>query len=252
MTRIVVGTDGSAHATTAMRWGADEAELHGSTLEVVLAWSFLDQHHPDHADRFDNDYNEAGARAALAAWVTEALGADAVVEQRVVCDLPARALLEASDAADLVVLGARGTGGFEGLLLGSVSERVAQLATRPVAVIRTGAPVRGGRVVVGIDGSARSLTALRWAAAEARIRDSDLDVVHAWPLPTTPPAPSWSSDGTYGTSAVAKTTMASDETSPATASGRASWGLAMAIVPCTAARAIETTTSTSLIPSSRP
>jgi len=190
MTRIVVGTDGSAHATTAMRWAADEAELHGSTLEVVLAWSFLDQHHPDHADRFDNDYNEAGARAALAAWVTEALGADAVVEQRVVCDLPARALLEASDAADLLVLGARGTGGFEGLLLGSVSERVAQLATRPVAVVRTSAPVRGGRVVVGIDGSARSLTALRWAAAEARIRDADLDVVHAWRLPmmAAPPA----------------------------------------------------------------
>jgi nucleotide-binding universal stress UspA family protein len=64
-----------------------------------------------------------------------------------------------------------------------VSERVAQLATRAVAVVRAAAPVRGGRVVAGIDGSARSLEALRWAAAEARARGANLDVVHAWQLP---------------------------------------------------------------------
>jgi nucleotide-binding universal stress UspA family protein len=38
-------------------------------------------------------------------------------------------------------------------------------------------------VVVGVDGSARSLTALRWASVEARARDAELDVVHAWRLP---------------------------------------------------------------------
>lgn len=191
MTKIVVGTDGSANATTAMRWAAQEAEIHGATLEVVLVWSYLDQHHPDRADRFDNTYNADSARATLAAWVTEALGPDAIAEQRVICDLAVRGLLEASDAAELLVLGARGTGGFAGLLLGSVSERVAQLATRPVAVVRDPAPVRGGRVVVGIDGSSRSRTALRWAAGEARARDAELDIVHAWrlPLTTTPEAP---------------------------------------------------------------
>ena len=190
MNRIVVGTDGSEHAKTAMRWAAEEADLHGATMEAVLAWHYLDQHHADHSDTFQSDYSEGHARAALAAWVTEALGEEVAVNQRVVCDLPARALLEASDAADLLVLGARGTGGFEGLLFGSVSDRVAQLATRPVAVVRAATPVRGMRVVVGVDGSARSLAALRWAAAEARARDADLDVVHAWRLPimAVPPA----------------------------------------------------------------
>jgi nucleotide-binding universal stress UspA family protein len=183
MKTIAVGTDGSDHASTAMRWAMDEADLHGARLEAVLVWSYIDQHHPDHGDAFDPGYSEAAARAALASWVSEALGADARVDQRVVLDLPARALLEVSDGADLLVLGARGKGGFEGLLLGSVSERVAQLATRPVAVVRTPAPVRGGRVVAGIDGSARSLEALRWAAAEARARDADLHVVHAWRVP---------------------------------------------------------------------
>ena len=35
------------------------------------------------------------------------------------------------------------------------------------------------RIVVGIDGSDRAAQALRWSLAEARLRDADLDVVHA-------------------------------------------------------------------------
>jgi nucleotide-binding universal stress UspA family protein len=181
--RIVVGTDGSETATTAIRWAAEEADLHAADLEVVLVWSLLDQYHVDRSDRFDPGYGEEEASETLRSWVAETLGSDAKATQRVVLDLPVRALLEAGDAADLLVLGARGKGGFDGLLLGSVSERVAQLANHPVAVVRATAPVRRGRVVVGIDGSARSLDALRWAAAEARARDADLDVVHAWRLP---------------------------------------------------------------------
>jgi nucleotide-binding universal stress UspA family protein len=185
MTRIVVGTDGSEHATRAMRWARDEARVHDAELEVVLAWGLLDQHHADRSDRFDGDYGPDAAQATLDAWVAETYGDGAGIQvtTRVECDLPARALLEAGQAADLVVVGARGSGGFEGLLLGSVSERVAQLAEGPVAVIRNAAPVQGGRVVVGIDGSARSRTAMRWAAAEARARGAELDVVHAWRLP---------------------------------------------------------------------
>jgi nucleotide-binding universal stress UspA family protein len=189
MKNSIVGTDGSENAATAMRWAVDEAAVHGAAVEVMLAWGPYHQHHADRSDRVDNDYGEDDARAALAAWVAEDLGRDAEVRQRVIRDGAIRALVVASDSADLLVLGARGTGGFEGLLLGSVSDRVAQFADRPVAVIRNEAPVRHGRVVVGIDGSARSLDALRWAAAEAGARDAELDVVHAWQLPmmTSPP-----------------------------------------------------------------
>lgn len=38
-------------------------------------------------------------------------------------------------------------------------------------------------IVVGVDGSEHSLAALRWAVAEARTRDVDLVVVHAWQYP---------------------------------------------------------------------
>src|SRR5690242_20336000 len=40
-------------------------------------------------------------------------------------------------------------------------------------------PARGA-VVVGVDGSAAAGAALRWAAAEARLRNTRLRVVHAW------------------------------------------------------------------------
>jgi len=40
-----------------------------------------------------------------------------------------------------------------------------------------------GRIVVGVDSSATSLKALRWALAEAKLRGSDVELVHAFPRP---------------------------------------------------------------------
>ena len=42
---------------------------------------------------------------------------------------------------------------------------------------------RGKRIVVGLDGSDESRSALRWAVAETAIWDAELDVVHAWDFP---------------------------------------------------------------------
>jgi nucleotide-binding universal stress UspA family protein len=40
-----------------------------------------------------------------------------------------------------------------------------------------------GTIVVGVDGSAPSLAALRWAADEAKLRDARLVALHAWIYP---------------------------------------------------------------------
>lgn len=39
------------------------------------------------------------------------------------------------------------------------------------------------RIVVGVDGSAGSISALRWALDEARLRETSVELVHAWHLP---------------------------------------------------------------------
>jgi nucleotide-binding universal stress UspA family protein len=47
----------------------------------------------------------------------------------------AKVLLDAGHDADMIVVGSRGRGGFAGLLLGSVSQQVAQHAPLPVVIV---------------------------------------------------------------------------------------------------------------------
>jgi nucleotide-binding universal stress UspA family protein len=184
--RIVVGVDESDGAADALRWAEQEADLDGAQLTAVMAWGWLDQHHLLDPSKWDAEYGEAEAHAALGRYVEMALGADALerVDIRVVANLAGPALVEASRDADLLVVGARGLGGFRGLLLGSVSQQCLHRSSTPVAVIRDGtAPTDPPRVVVAVDGSPAATDAARWAAAAARRRKARLDIVSVWQLP---------------------------------------------------------------------
>lgn len=189
MERIVVGVDGSTNAEAALQWAAEESDLHGVALTAVMAWDFLEQHHADGDGTFDPSYGSGEARQALHAAL-QAVSPSRPIEERAVLDKPAQALLDVSADADLLVVGARGLGGFKGLLLGSVSERMLEEGPCPVAVVREDiARPDDGPIVVGIDGSSPANEALRWAAGEARVRRAPLDVVHAWQMrPPTIPA----------------------------------------------------------------
>jgi nucleotide-binding universal stress UspA family protein len=180
---IIIGVDESAAAAAALVWGHEHARAHGRPATALMAWSLRDQHPLDPDATFDPDYGGADSRRDLAAIVQRALGADAVaVSQRTVRGGPVSQLVEASATADLVVVGARGSGGFHSLLLGSVSRRVLHGARCPVAVIRAATASPDGPIVVGVDGSAAGRAALKWAIAEARVRAAPLVALHAWQM----------------------------------------------------------------------
>jgi nucleotide-binding universal stress UspA family protein len=189
MTGIVVGVDGSEGGTIALRFAVEEGRLRGWPVTAVLAWDYLDQPRADPSVAFDPSYGESHAAAYCEAHLAGVLGDSAAgIEKRVVNDKAAPALLDAAADAELLVVGARGLGGFKGLLLGSVSRAVVEHAPCPVAVVHAprdgeAAATDPPRVVVGTDGSADALEAMRWAADEARARGAVLQVVHSWQQP---------------------------------------------------------------------
>jgi nucleotide-binding universal stress UspA family protein len=132
--RVVVGVDGSESSKVALRRAAAEAKAHGAVLEIVHAWTYLDQPGPT----FDPHYGEAKARERIDAFVVDVLGDDGPADTvlTVINDHASPAILRVSEGAFMVVVGARGLGGFKQLLLGSVSNHVVHHAQCPVLVVR--------------------------------------------------------------------------------------------------------------------
>jgi nucleotide-binding universal stress UspA family protein len=104
----------------------------------------------------------------------------------VVSGAPARSILVAAEevAADVIVVGRRGAGGYDELRLGSTAHQVAELADRPVAVVPntvgpdpTGWPV--SVIAVGHDGSSVAVAAVSWTVPLAVASASSVVLVHA-------------------------------------------------------------------------
>jgi nucleotide-binding universal stress UspA family protein len=97
------------------------------------------------------------------------------------------AVADCGHGASMLVLGARGAGGFSGMMLGSVSRYAAAHARCPVVVVREDTPAVQREVAVGIRDPRDSQGALAFAFEEAALRGAELLVVHAWYL--IPPLP---------------------------------------------------------------
>ena len=142
--RIVVGVDGSDHASAALRWALEEAMLRGAKVVAVYAWPFVPPPPLGAPDLLalpvgvvagDLEAERAAAERTLDASLAE-LGRDADVERRLVEGDAAEALVSEGQGADLVVVGSRGHSGIRAALLGSVSSHVIQHAPCPVVVVR--------------------------------------------------------------------------------------------------------------------
>lgn len=185
---VVVGVDGSACGMGALRWAADEAGRRGAPLRLVYAGVSAGPLSYEPADRM-----MAEAVAAAACWQS-----GISISSFVYDGPPADELCTESRRAELLVLGNRGRGDIEGMLLGSVSTQVAMHAQCPVLVVRDGqrwaAPETslpsGHPVVVGVDGSPAADLAAGLAFQEAELRGCPLIAVRAWQ----PPGRPWRSD----------------------------------------------------------
>lgn len=122
----------------ALRWAIEEAKLRDATLLAVTVWQYPAMTTmPAFGVLPPSDQLDEEARNQLTEILRDegALDAGIKVLEGVSQGPAAAALLEASEDADLLVVGSRGHGGFTGLLLGSVSQHCVTHARCPVVVV---------------------------------------------------------------------------------------------------------------------
>lgn len=188
--RVVVGVDGSESSLRALDMAAEEADRRGVPLEMVYSAGW-----PKRSRVPVTDSDVERLRVAAAAVLDDAgqRARDTAPDVRVVPSvhteaLAADALVSASRSAALTVVGTRGHGGFSGLLVGSVSLRVAVYAESPLLVVgesRESGGTERGTVLVGVTGEADA-PAVRFGFEEAARRSASLRVLHPWSLPRMP------------------------------------------------------------------
>jgi nucleotide-binding universal stress UspA family protein len=193
--RILIGVDGSTRSERALRWGLWEARMQGAAVSVLHAFDAgvtggTGDAAPDHASVRARVGHTVARVGRVTATVPIDLDTVAVVGHHNVAEV----LLRRSKSADLVVVGARGRGGFAGLLLGGVSPQVAAYADVPVAVIpgTASADARDDllfthAMVVGVDGSDDATHALHWAVERAMVHGCPLTAMYVDPGTTGPP-----------------------------------------------------------------
>ena len=184
---VVVGVDRSENAARAARWAAREAIARRAPLTVVHALHLptdasIPLEPPEYAEK------ERKAGAEFLETVAHDLRAEypALEIATEVSDLaPARTLNTLSLDAALLVTGTRGHGGFAGMLLGSVSRRLAAHAHCPLVVVRGYEPQDPiDEVVVGIEND-EPAEPIRYAFDAAQRYGAALHAVRAWaPRPT--------------------------------------------------------------------
>ncbi|HET9457813.1 MAG TPA: universal stress protein [Candidatus Limnocylindrales bacterium] len=163
--RILVAIDGSDPASTAVELVANLALPPGSTVEVLEAvesgvelfggpWPAIGL---VDADRLEDDLREQATRTVAAA-AERLVRPGLTVERAVVRGRPASVIVNEAlrIAADVIVVGSRGHGTIQDMLLGSVSAEVVDHATVPVLVAR-GHSI--DRVILAWDGSSAASSA---------------------------------------------------------------------------------------------
>ena len=136
--KILLATDGSAHAAEALKFARELAVRDGATVIVVHAFEHVPSYlgEPMKSDLMAR-YVTAG-REIVDQVAAELEDACVSVEKEILGGPPADAILRVVEThqPDLIVMGSRGLGEVTGLLLGSVSHRVLAHSPVPVMIVR--------------------------------------------------------------------------------------------------------------------
>lgn len=134
---VVVGFDGSQHSRDALRWTLTHLRR---SARVTVVRAFTDESVAGEVLRPSGGSAESTARSELddgVAAVLEHVSGHPPVDTAVLPGDPRAVLRSASVGADLLVVGARGHGVLELLLLGSVASAVSHHPTVPTIVVPT-------------------------------------------------------------------------------------------------------------------
>lgn len=119
--RIVVGVDGSLPSVLALRWAGALAPLLEADIRVVTAWEFEIPHGrltPAVADPDRVAGNVCSEAVSKVFGPAPPPALELVIRQ----GPAAKVLVDESRQAQLLILGSRGLGGLEGLLIGAVAK----------------------------------------------------------------------------------------------------------------------------------
>lgn len=137
--RVVVGIDGSEHSLLAFEYALEAAAGRNRTVTTVTTWNVEVVDGVVVTEPGSSEWESVDARYRRMARSSIAeLGAahpDIEVTVEVHHGRAADTLVDVAHGADLLLVGSRGRGGFRGMLLGSVSQRVLGRATSPVGVL---------------------------------------------------------------------------------------------------------------------
>ncbi len=186
---VLVGFDASPAAERAVRWAAAEASLRGVPLLVCHAWTWPYPLTPRDGDALEIVRGRGALALDDGVRLARQTAPGLDVRPLLAKGTPPGALLESSTEAALIVVGARGAGGFDKLPVGSTAVHVPAHADRPVVVVPAHERRQSARIVVGVDGSPASEAAVRFALREARLRDAAVTLVCAWWDPAALPGP---------------------------------------------------------------
>jgi nucleotide-binding universal stress UspA family protein len=178
---LTVGFDGSETSSVALEWAGREAVRRDATLRVVQSFS-VPVYAGDYAgtsvySSVDVEALRSGIIDTIEAQLAPLRQAfpSLAIETHAEPGWPTSVLVERSKDAELLVAGSHGRGSIAALFLGSVAHHVAHKAPCAAVLVPNRTLSTSIRhVIVGTDGSAAALAALKWAREEGALWDAKL------------------------------------------------------------------------------